>query len=280
MTQDNRSPEQIERDLEATRRRMDDTLTALQTQYNPGALTQRAITEMRENGAIFGRNFGATLRDNPLPVTMLGISLAWLMAGSGGPSSDRVSESGTSLRERGGEMAGKARASGAAAGSQASVAGERLNAGAARGRQQAAAAGQSMSRFYEDYPIAAGAMALALGAVAAAVLPRSRMEEETLGPYRDQARERLQAEAGAAMRQAQEKAGSTAQEAVETARQKKEEKKADLSGRTDQSRRDSGDHPTASPEPQPGAGLTGAPSPTATPGPGPHPQARPGQSGA
>jgi gas vesicle protein len=70
----------IERDLEHTRARLDATLDALQQKLSPGQMVDEAMTWFKSgSGAEFGRNLGGNVRDNPLPIALIGVGVAWLM---------------------------------------------------------------------------------------------------------------------------------------------------------------------------------------------------------
>jgi hypothetical protein len=72
-------PRDIERDIERTRANMSSTLDALERKLSPGQLLDEAMSYMETGpGAFFG-NFGAAVRDNPIPVAMIGAGLAWMM---------------------------------------------------------------------------------------------------------------------------------------------------------------------------------------------------------
>jgi gas vesicle protein len=78
-----RSPAEIEADIARTRAEMDETLAALERKLSPGELVDKALGYMggpRE----FYENLGDTVRDYPVPVTLVGIGLAWLMAAQSG----------------------------------------------------------------------------------------------------------------------------------------------------------------------------------------------------
>jgi hypothetical protein len=78
-----RSPAEIEDDIARTRAEMDETLAALERKLSPGELVDKALGYMggpRE----FYDNLGHTVRDYPVPTTLVGIGLAWLMAASSG----------------------------------------------------------------------------------------------------------------------------------------------------------------------------------------------------
>lgn len=80
---DNRSPEEIESDIERTREDFSSTIDAIQHKLTPGQLMDQAVSYARTSlPADFGTNLGNTVRDNPVPVTLIGIGIAWLMASS------------------------------------------------------------------------------------------------------------------------------------------------------------------------------------------------------
>lgn len=281
---DHRTPDQIEHDLANTRQHLEHTLGELQRRLDPSILTQRAVTEMRENGALFGRNLGATLRDNPLPAAMLGISVAWLMSGQG---TGRHGPDAHALRQRGHDAAGAAKGSASGLAAGASATGQRasqaagstaagMRAGLDAGRQRMAETGESMNRFYAGNPMAAGALAVAVGALAAALMPRGRMEEEALGPYRERARQALRERTDAAMREAEDRAGAAAEGAVQRMREKKDDVEHGARGDQGGDRGVDRDRQAAGP---PQAGPSG-PSGTPAQPTGSAPQAGHGPSGA
>lgn len=83
-----RSPEDIERELEEERRRLRGTADELSNRLSVGSLIDEAMTRFQGSGGEFGRNLGRTVRDNPLPVALIGVGLAWMMAG-GQDATDR-----------------------------------------------------------------------------------------------------------------------------------------------------------------------------------------------
>lgn len=87
MTYDTSDPTAIERGLAETRARLDARLEQLEKRLSPGRLVDDGLDYLRHGqGAEFARNLSAELRDNPLPVAVTGIGLAWLMAVSALPS--------------------------------------------------------------------------------------------------------------------------------------------------------------------------------------------------
>lgn len=74
------SSEQLEREAEATRARIAETLAELRTRVSPSGIVDQAVELARENGGgDFVRQLGRQVSHNPLPVALMGAGLAWLM---------------------------------------------------------------------------------------------------------------------------------------------------------------------------------------------------------
>lgn len=75
-----RSAAEIENEVEHTRARVNETIDALRDSMAPGQLVEQALDYARNaGGAQFARNLGQAVRDNPLPVLMIGAGIGWLM---------------------------------------------------------------------------------------------------------------------------------------------------------------------------------------------------------
>ena len=75
-----RSSAEIEREVEGTRAQLSETLGALRDSASPGQLMDRAVDYLRgSGGADFTRNLGEAVRDNPLPVLLIGAGIGWLL---------------------------------------------------------------------------------------------------------------------------------------------------------------------------------------------------------
>ncbi len=72
------SAAEIEQDLDSTRRDITATVAALKTRFTPDNLVREAVTYASRDG--FGGRVVRTARDNPLPLILTGIGLAWLAA--------------------------------------------------------------------------------------------------------------------------------------------------------------------------------------------------------
>ena len=79
----NRSPAEIEAEVDHERERVADTVGALHSKVSVKSLVDEMSHAVAEHGGEISRTLGRQLRDNPLPAILTGVGLAWLMAGSG-----------------------------------------------------------------------------------------------------------------------------------------------------------------------------------------------------
>jgi ElaB/YqjD/DUF883 family membrane-anchored ribosome-binding protein len=243
---------EIEREAEIARARVADTAESIRSKMTPGQLIDEftgLFTGGETSAAV--SNLKAQIRDNPLPLTLVGAGLAWLMFGEGASarSSDsmdmrRMSRttdgsasdfgtagsewgSGDGTRGSGGSIAstlsGAAEAVTSAAGSAAEAvktsaagAGRRLSGTAsdygASAAGMAARARHRAEDLFEREPLLIAALGLAVGTAIGAMLPRTAVEDEQMGRYRDKARDT----AGDLLQQGIEGAKDVAAEAYST----------------------------------------------------------------
>lgn len=77
---DNRSSAEIERDVERTRDRLRDTLETLRDRASPGQIFEQVLDYARESGAPeMMRNMGRAMRDNPMPLLLIGAGIGWMI---------------------------------------------------------------------------------------------------------------------------------------------------------------------------------------------------------
>jgi hypothetical protein len=75
-----RSAAEIERDVQQSRADIEQTLDAIQERLSPGQLVDQALGYFRGGrGVDFARNLGDSIAANPIPVTLMGVGLAWMM---------------------------------------------------------------------------------------------------------------------------------------------------------------------------------------------------------
>ncbi|HEX2257153.1 MAG TPA: DUF3618 domain-containing protein [Afifellaceae bacterium] len=80
----NRSTSQIEREIEQTRAEIEGTLAALRSRMSLGEVVEEVSRQFRSSGGSeLVRNFGRQVKDNPLPLALIGAGIAWLMLGNG-----------------------------------------------------------------------------------------------------------------------------------------------------------------------------------------------------
>jgi hypothetical protein len=208
--------DRLEREATDARLRLDADLQELRRRATPGHLVDEAIDYVRgSGGADFLRNLGDQVRDNPLPVVVIGMSMAWLMYGKGtarradtASALERVDTQGMkqransafdSTREAGSELAGTASelASGASNATRgfansAMENGARLadraratyngtveSADQMAGRVREASAG--LAKMIQDQPLILAGFGLAAGAAIGTALPLTETENEVLG---------------------------------------------------------------------------------------------------
>lgn len=185
----NRRPEEILAEIEQTRHEMDSTLTAIEHRLTPGQLVDQGLDYLRSSGANdFVQNLGGQVKNNPLPVALVGLGVAWLMATGKNPPQHGHASSGPGLGERAGEVKDRMTQS------VRSVR-DRVASATDSARHQTERARSSMQYVMREQPLALGAVGLAIGAVLAAMAPRTRKEDELMGETRDQLMEKAK-EAG------------------------------------------------------------------------------------
>ncbi|WFU50125.1 DUF3618 domain-containing protein [Sinorhizobium terangae] len=78
------SSAELQREIEADRQRIEEKLHAIQERMSPGQLMDEMLEYAKTSGgAEYLSNLGVALKANPIPVALMGISLAWLLANPG-----------------------------------------------------------------------------------------------------------------------------------------------------------------------------------------------------
>jgi hypothetical protein len=228
-----KSAAELELEAEAARARVANTAETLRSKMTPGQL----IDEMTDifssgDGSAALNNLKAQVRDNPLPLTLVGAGLAWLMLGQGSSSSrdsgarygtgeydtregwdgdypssdadlgdygsagrnggegsitDKVTGAASSAMEMASEAAGSVGqtfggARDSVIGSAHGLAGS-ARSFAERSRGLGSHARHAAEDIFEREPLVLAALGLTLGTAIGAMLPHTRLEDETLGKY-------------------------------------------------------------------------------------------------
>jgi hypothetical protein len=168
--------EQLRREAEQTRAQLADTLEELRTRITPGQVVDQLVDYAGDSGAgEFFRNLGRQAVNNPLPVTLMGAGLAWLMLAGKSPgnrTAGRMMERGRGLA---GETADTLARWGSAARETSSELGARAADWAAQSAQavrasagNAAEKGQELADSISDAPDEAGSAAAAMSGAGSA----------------------------------------------------------------------------------------------------------------
>lgn len=202
--------EQLERDAEAARQRLAATVDELRDRLTPGRALDEILAYGRD-GAVgeFVRNLGSDIARNPLPITLVGAGLAWLMlarnngsngaahgdvaAYSGnGHAKGRIAAAGEAVAETASGFASSvAETADATAGylsDRARMAADKAqDFGAAvsdRSRYAASRAnnlGRNVIDLCREQPLILAGVGIALGALLGALLPRTQTEDHLMG---------------------------------------------------------------------------------------------------
>ena len=193
-----RRPEEIQAEIARTRGDMDATLTAIEQRLTPGQLVDQGLDYLRSSGANeFVHNLGGSVKNNPLPVALMGIGIAWLMAtGNRKPSylqaQNESSGPGVMQRASEGMSSAKDRAAQSVQGARERVGqlGQAARNQMERVRYQAERVRTGYDSIVREQPLVLGAIGLAIGAIMAAGLPRTREEDQLMGEASDRLTER------------------------------------------------------------------------------------------
>jgi hypothetical protein len=201
-------PALIERNIDATRADMRETLAALERKLSPDRLVELTLGRIQERGGEFATNLTNTATQNPVPVVLTAIGIGWMMLMSRrNGHSGSASRPTASMRER----AAGVRASVMSASDRASEqvhgtvdasraafdsAAESVRDTAGRAaratrskvesvREGAEHAQERMQRMLDEQPLMLGALGLAAGALIGALLPSTESEDRLVGDVRE-----------------------------------------------------------------------------------------------
>ena len=212
-----KSAAELEREADIARAKVTDTADSIRHKMTPGQLIDE-FTGAFAGGDVSSMlgNLRSQIRDNPLPITMVGAGLAWLMLGKGpsvstltddinfGAASSRVSQlradsnlgnepgvgdipgdTGSMVTQAADSLTSAANrvadtASGIADNARKTMEEARIGIGSG-----AAYVGQSFQDLLKSEPLAVAALGLVVGTAIGAILPRTQAEDEMLGTYRD-----------------------------------------------------------------------------------------------
>jgi len=223
---EDREPQVIEREIDATRADMRATLEALERRFSFDRLVDMTVGRIRARGGEFAGNLTDAATQNPMPLLLTSIGLGWMMlmsrrgsrGGNATPYENQwkdqsADDRGGALRERAGRAADQVHGAmdstretlkqaadstretwrQAADSSRETIeqTAESVRSGATRAveitREQAGMARERVDRLLHEQPLMLGALGLAAGAIIGALLPTSEQEDRYLGEMRDKA---------------------------------------------------------------------------------------------
>lgn len=276
-----KNPEELEREIDQKRERIEDLVGALESRLSPGQLFDQALSYTKGHSGEFAHNLGTTLKANPVPAVLTSVGLLWLALGqnrapapatSGTPLKDKLSgaldsvansagQTRDSLNRGSHDVRDKVTGLGDTVSAKASQTGERLSDTAAQAKDTLADQAQQLKGGFDtllrEQPLVVGALGIALGALLGAALPRTQAEDRTLGKHSD----KLTAKAKKVASSGYEQVSAAGRDVVDKARTGSVDKAHGPSTATGAPARDLGNDPNAGVEsmagsPRPGTAST------------------------
>lgn len=181
-----KDPEDLEHEADSARAELEGTLDELMQQLSPGELLNQGIALFKGSGdRPFVRNLTSQVENNPVPVILAGVSLAWLMSASkqppvhqGGGQAHRMGEKVGAARDTGHRMA-------EGAGDMAHRVSDASRHTLDNARSGIRSARDGYSQMLHEQPLLVGVFAVAAGAALGSLLPRTAVEDQAVGPLSD-----------------------------------------------------------------------------------------------
>ncbi|HVI33805.1 DUF3618 domain-containing protein [Phenylobacterium sp.] len=213
-----KSAADVEREVEASREELERTVEALKDKMTPGELFNEASRAMGGAGNRMMMKVVDQAKENPVPVALIGLGLAWLMASQskkshgyagaygagygvdyyddashGASVKDKVTDRAHAVADKasGVVASAKDRLSHTAAGAREHTrsAMDGVSSAAGQVRERASQMGhrvkQQATDTFESEPLLLGALGLAVGLAIGAALPATAAESRYMGPARD-----------------------------------------------------------------------------------------------
>ncbi|MBA1292988.1 DUF3618 domain-containing protein [Pseudomonas lurida] len=205
-----KSPEQIEREIDAQRASIGNIVDKLESKFTPGQMIDQAWGMMQNNGSMFLSNFGTSVRNNPVPAVLTSVGLLWLMMSQNrppvpqptyrtGPDQDRTGEwadglaegignakdhlhqTADSLKEGYHSLKGKAGHLSDNVGEATDNLSHAMHDVTDRLTRNTQVLGQQFNQLLREQPLVVAAAGIALGAIIGAALPTTTTEQRYMG---------------------------------------------------------------------------------------------------
>lgn len=258
-----RTPDTLERDIDARRATIENIVDALESKLSPGQLFDQALAFSKSNGGEFFNNLGSSVKNNPVPVLLATVGITWLMLGQNqkprgdGPSmfgqlgekisdtasavtgslqnaKEQVRQSAHQMSDKAGHLADtvghkvddlKQRAT-----SGSSNAGEKIKGSSDHAQDALLHQGRQLKGSFQyllqEQPLALAAIGIALGAAIGAALPSTQRENKMMGQTSD----KLTAKAKTSLDKTWESVSGAGKEIVDDFKQSAAAKPASANG--------------------------------------------------
>lgn len=191
-----KGPEQLEREVDQARARLGRTASELSDRLSPGELIDQALGMAREHGGEFGRNLGAQVKNNPMPMILTSIGISWMMMSSGNDGAAHAHEAHDARTDKEGHgLKGALGDTAAKSQDKAAAVGARVHGATANMKESAQNAREGLVQFYRDQPLIAGSLGIAIGAALGALVPPTEIEDDMLGEASDRSVDAAKSEA-------------------------------------------------------------------------------------
>jgi hypothetical protein len=244
-----RTSAELEREAEATRERMADTAESIRRKLSAGQLIDE-FSDWVTGGDVAGgmRKLKSQVADNPLPVALIGVGLAWLAFGGGsggqrtgtvgyrsgaGTASSAMSAASSGTRSAAGAVSdtvgGMADSAKSAASSVSETVGgavdslsetadrlrHKMLTGTGHVSNRVGGAASDLTDFVGREPLVVAALGVGIGAAIGAMLPATEFEQEQFGPAADRLGREAKAKLEETVDQGMESARKVADETYE-----------------------------------------------------------------
>lgn len=205
-----KSPEAIEREIDAQRASIGNIVDALESKFTPGQMFDQAWGVMQGNGTAFLSNLGTSVRNNPVPAVLTSVGLLWLMMSQNRPPSpsvgyrsgpehskvgewadgvsdgidsarDHLHHTADSVKEGYQSVKGKAAHLTDSLGAATDNVSHAMHDASDRLVRSTQAMGDQFSHLLKEQPLMVAAAGIALGALLGAAIPSTATEQRYLG---------------------------------------------------------------------------------------------------
>lgn len=205
-----KSPEQIEREIDVQRASIGNIVDALESKFTPGQMFDQAWGMLQNNGTTFVTNLGTSVRNNPVPAVLTAVGVMWLMVSQNQPpkqqagyrsgpdqskpgawadgladgidsARDHLHQTADSLKEGFQSLKGGAASIGDSVGAVTDSLSHAVHDAGDRLSRNSQVLGQQFSHLLKEQPLIVAAAGIALGALLGAAFPTTSTEQRYLG---------------------------------------------------------------------------------------------------